>query len=118
MIKSYRDLDVYNEGYVLGLEMYRLSTRIKQEDGYVIAEQLRRASISIPLNIVEGYGKKDSVAEFKRFLRMSVGSVNEVEVLLTFLKDLSYLSEEDHARLMARYETLGKRLNTLIKKWS
>lgn len=78
---------------------------------------MRRAALSIPLNIAEGYAKKASLQEFKRFLQMSMGSANEMVVLLHFITDLGYEEAEKTQKLVDRYETLGKRLNTLITTW-
>jgi hypothetical protein len=65
----------------------------------------------------KGYGRKDSRAEFKHFLRNSMGSCNEVCVLLDMFRDLSYTSLDVHQRLRAEYEVLGKQLNRLIQTW-
>ena len=84
---------------------------------YEIGSQIRRASISIPLNIAEGYGKKKSSKDFKRFLSMSLGSCNEMEVLLDLIKDLHYINENQHSVLYEKYTVLGKRIYTLMEKW-
>ena len=73
--------------------------------------------MSIPMNIAEGYGKKESEMDFKRFLRMSLGSCNEVEVLLELSKDLEYMNPEEYMEISQRYDVLGKRISTLIQKW-
>jgi len=116
MIKSCKHLEVYQEGYRLAIEIYQLANNLPAE-AYELVKQLKRSSISIPLNIAEGYGKKESVAEFKRYLRMSVGSANEIEVLLEMLKDLKYFDEETYQRYIEAYTVLGKRLNVLLNKW-
>ena len=117
MIKSYRDLNVYKGSYNLAIRVYQTALAIPSREQYEIGSQLRRAVTSIPMNIAEGYGKKESVAEFKRFLRMAAGSVNEVEVLLDMLRDLGYLDKSDHQELRKRYEILGKQIHTLIRTW-
>ena len=116
MIASYKDLEVYQDGYRLAVEMYQLTTKLPAE-AFELAKQLRRATLSIPLNIAEGYGKKDSTAEFKRFLRMATGSANEVEVLIEMLKDLGYIDRCTYEKYVNAYMTLGKRLNVLHQKW-
>ena len=73
--------------------------------------------MSIPMNISEGYGKKESELDFKRFLRMSLGSCNEVRVLLDMSKDLGYIEENVYEQITQKYDVLGKRINTLIQKW-
>ena len=117
MIKSYKDLEVYQEGYRLSIEVYKMTTRDISPGPYELVKQLKRACISIPLNIAEGYGKRESKAEFKRFLRMALGSVNEVEVLLEMLKDLDYMDLQIYDKFIENYIILGKRLNVLLNKW-
>ena len=116
MIKSYKDLEVYQESYRLAIETYQLVNRLPAE-AHELVKQLKRASMSVPLNIAEGYGKRESVAEFKRYLRMAVGSANEIEVLLEMLKDLKYFDEITYQKYNEPYKVLGKRLNVLLNKW-
>jgi four helix bundle protein len=117
MIESYKDFEVYKKSYELVKEMMQLTKTYPDEERFEIVSQIRRAALSIPLNIAEGYGKKQSAAEFKRFLIMSLGSVNEIEVLLDISCDLEYITEEKHRELLERYQVLGKQLNTLIQRW-
>ena len=76
----------------------------------------RNASLSIPLNIAEGYVKRRSQREFKRFLEMAIGSSNEVSVLLDFAKDLGYISRERYEKASLEYEEISRMLNVFIKK--
>ena len=117
MIASYKDLEVYHESYKLALEIHKLTQTYPEHERYEICSQLRRAALSVPLNIAEGYGKKDSIAEFKRYLQMAQGSSNESEVLIEMSKDLGYLTKDRYEELINRYQVLGKRINTLIKSW-
>ena len=117
MIQSYRDLEVYKRSYELALDIHRLSFTLPETEKYELSSQIRRAAVSIPLNIAEGYGRKDSKAEFKHFLRNALGSCNEVRVLIDMLKDLGYLEEKINVSLEEEYDILGKQLNQLIKKW-
>ena len=75
----YSKLKVYERSYKAGLAIYELTKEYPEEEKYGIVSQMRRASTSIPLNIAEGYAKKSSQEEFKRFLLMSIGSANEQE---------------------------------------
>ena len=86
-----------------------------KEERYGITNQLKRASLSIPLNIAEGYAKRESQEEFKRFLMMALGSSNEVLVLLDFSKDVKYISEETHEKAFAEYEEIASMLNSFIQ---
>ena len=117
MIRSYHDLDVYKRSYQLALEVHRLSFDLPERERFELSSQIRRAAVSIPLNIAEGYGRKDSEKEFKHFLRNSLGSCNEVHVLLNMLKDLSYIEQRVYVSLKEEYDILGKQLNVLLKNW-
>ncbi len=117
MIRSYHDLDVYKRSYKLALDVHRLSFELPKRERFELSSQIRRAAVSIPLNIAEGYGRKESPAEFKHFLRNSLGSCNEVQVLLDLLKDLSYIEQKAVMSFKDEYDILGKQLNVLIKNW-
>ena len=117
-IKSYEDLVVYQESYRLALEMHQICLRLPKEEKYELVPQIRRAAISIPANIAEGYGRKNSEKEFKHFLRNAMGSTNEVKVYIDMIKDLGYIEQETHKQLKARYETVNKQIYRLIQKWT
>ena len=96
-MKTYKDLDIYKEGYNLTLEMYKITDEFPKEEKYEIVSQLRRASSSIPMNIAEGYGRM-SKPEMGRFIKMSIGSCNEVKVILEISKDLKYIKESIYVK--------------------
>ena len=117
MIQHYKDLTVYQKSYQAALDVYRIAKQFPREEIYGIMSQIKRAATSIPLNIAEGYGKRQSASEFKRFLMMAIGSSDEVRVLLDFSKDLGYVAQEVHATVYAAYEEIGKMLNGLHSNW-
>ena len=96
------------------LEIYKIAKEFPEEERYGLTGQLKRAALSIPLNIAEGYGRKARVAEFKHFLRNALGSSNEVIVLLKLVKDLGLAKSEI---LIEGYEKLAKRLYRLEERW-
>ena len=116
MIKNYEDLEIYQEGYKLLIEIYKITQEYPKEEIYVMTSQIRRASLSIILNIVEGYGRQ-SKEDFKRFLRISYGSINEVETLLKLGKEIGYIKEERYKEVIERYHILGKKTYKLIERW-
>ena len=117
MIQSYRDLQVYEKSYSLSIEMYRHANTMPSEERYGLMSQIKRASTSIPLNIAEGHGKRESAAEFRRYLLMAKGSCNEMQVLLDMSRDLGYMSEADHSKLAEAYDEIARMLSGLIAKW-
>ena len=112
-VGSFRDLDVYQEGYRLAITVHKLTKTFPDQERYEIGSQLRKAAVSIPANIAEGYGRSE--AEFKRFLWIALGSSNEVMVYLDMVNDLGYA--QGGADLRDSYDILGKRLYRLIQNW-
>ncbi len=111
---TYRELDVYKRSYKLALEIYQLTLKLPQGLQYDITDDLRRAARSIPSNIAEGYGRNKSKKDIASFLKISLGSCDEVLFNLSFLRDLELLSEVDYDHLSQEYETCGKQLNRLL----
>ena len=93
-IESFEDLEVFQKAYRASLEIHRKSLEFPQNEQYGLADQLRRASKSICANVAEGFGKRSqSVAEFKRFVMMAIGSCDEMRVWLRYCLDLGYIDE-------------------------
>ena len=117
MIKSYKDLEVYQRSYRLALHMHKISFTLPEVEKCELRSQLRRSAVSIPLNIAEGYGRKNSKAEFKHFLRNALGSCNEIQVIIDMLKDLGYIKQTVYQKYKREYEILGRQLHSLITRW-
>ena len=116
-ISSYRDLRIYQRSYEAALEIHKITLRFPGFERSELGSQLRRAATSIPINIAEGYGRKRSPDDFKRFLVIALGSCDEVSVLLHLVHDLKYLSGEIFAKWNAEYVEIGKGINKLIQVW-
>ena len=117
MIQSFRDMQVYRRSYDAAIEMYHMTGRFPREELYGLTSQIKRAATSIPLNIAEGYGKRLTPDDFKRFLLMAMGSCNEMMVLLDMSKDLGMIEEEIHKRYVREYEEIGKMLAVMRSRW-
>ena len=115
-MRGYKDLRVYEKSYAAARAIYQLSEEFPKEEIYAMTNQMRRASLSIPLNIAEGYVKRRSQKEFKRFLEMAIGSSNEVSVLLDFAKDLEYIREDRYIEISREYEEISRMLNVFIRR--
>jgi four helix bundle protein len=108
---------VYREAYAAALDVSRLAKRFPTVEQYELARQLRRAARSIPANIVEGWGKRASTAEFKRYLQIAIGSCDETRMWLDMRKDEGYISEGDCKEVKDRYNRIGAMLSSLWKQW-
>jgi len=94
-MRNYRDLKTWNKAHELTLDLYRSSRTFPKEELYGLTAQLRRAASSTGANLAEGCGRLTN-AEFARFVRIAMGSANELDYHLLLSKDLGLLEEEDY----------------------
>ena len=93
MLKNYKELKVWQKSYDLCLDVYRITTRFPNEERYGLTSQLRRAAVSVPSNIAEGYGRK-TTNDYIRMLYISYGSLCELETQILLAGDLDFLSKD------------------------
>jgi four helix bundle protein len=111
-INDYRDLEVWQMGRVLAKKIYELTRSFPDDERFGLISQLRRAAVSIPSNIAEGWGRHYT-AEFVQFLRKANGSRTELETQLIISSDLGYMTNKHLESCMAETTTLGKKLLNL-----
>ena len=116
-MQSYKDLEVFKRSYQLALQIHKATLSFPDFEKRELASQMRRASKSIALNIGEGYARRKSSEDFKRFITMSIGSCDEMKILIDFSKDLGYVSKETYEDFLSQYEQLGKMLYRLHQNW-
>ena len=109
--RSFRDLRVWQKAHQFVLAVYRYSESFPEWEKYGLAHQLRRAAVSIPANIAEGFGKR-SPADKARFLNMAEGSVEECRYYLILSQDLGYGQTE---LLTSTLEETSKLLNAYTR---
>ena len=115
--KSFEDLEVFQRAYRLSLDIHRVSLRLPGIEQRALGDQIRRASKSIPVNIAEGFGKQvDSIAEFRRFLRVAMGSADEMRVWVRYAYDLGYIDEATWRRWRDEYHAIAKMIQGLHGK--
>lgn len=117
MIKTFRDLQVYQESYELMLVVHRALKQFPVYERNELASQIRRASKSCPANIAEGWSKRRFEKEFKHHLDSAIGSANEMEVHVDTAKDLGYWQPQFCQEVLDRYQKLGGKLYNLQKNW-
>ncbi|MBO0800587.1 MAG: four helix bundle protein [Blastocatellia bacterium] len=104
--KSFQDLVVWQKAHLFVLSVYRFSESFPKREIYGLTTQLRRAAVSVPANIAEGFrrrGKGDKV----RFLNISQGSLEECRYYLILSRDLNY---GDNKEIMSQVEEVSKLL--------
>lgn len=107
--KSYRDLEIYQLGRQLAIDVHKLSMKLPKHELYEQGSQVRRSSKSIVANVVEGYGRKRYKPEFIRFLIFANSSCDEIIAHLNMINQLYFDSKKLH-ELIESYEELGKRI--------
>jgi len=115
MVKSYKNLIVWQKAYQLTLLVYQSTKSFPKEEIYALTSQIRRAVVSIPSNIAEGYCRQRKL-EYIQFLQISFGSGAEVETQLSIAKDLGYISSQDFERMSKLLDEVMRMLNSLISK--
>lgn len=113
MPSSFRDLRVWQDAMKLTVEIYKATVSFPKHELYGLAQQVRRAAVSIPSNIAEGKGHKSN-KEFCHFLFHARGSLLEVETQLMIAQELGYLPPDDGRRLAVAAEKVGRALSGLI----
>ena len=114
-IESFQDLVVWQKSMDLVIECYQLVHRLPPNEQYGLASQMRRAAVSIPANIAEGFGRWHS-KEFVHFLLVANGSLKELETHLLIGKRLGFFSPPDLAKPQGLVEEIGRMLAGLRKK--
>jgi four helix bundle protein len=113
----YKDLIVWQKADALAVNVYKATKKFPKDELYGITSQVRRAALSIPTNIVEGYARKGD-KELARFVNIAIGSAAETEFLLNFSYRLGYLTEQEYKQLEALQSEVGKVLWSFCKKVS
>ena len=115
-VQRFEELEVFKRAYTVSLDIHRVTLGMPQIEQHALADQMRRASKSICVNVAEGFGKQSqSKAEFRRFILVAIGSSDEMRVWLRYCLDLQYISKEQWSVWRDEYEQISKMLQGLVK---
>ncbi|MEO1130744.1 MAG: four helix bundle protein [Planctomycetota bacterium] len=113
-IRSYPDLVAWQLGVELSLRIYRCTSSLPGDERFGLVSQLRRAAVSVPSNIAEGYGR-GSTSDYVRFLKVARGSLFELQTQVLITNRLGFLAGEAFEQLEEKSNELGRVLAGLIK---
>ncbi|MBQ6508627.1 MAG: four helix bundle protein [Flexilinea sp.] len=113
-ISNFKDLKVWQKSIELSFMVYRYTKELPSEELYGLSSQMRRAVVSIPSNIAEGY-QRSSTKEYIHFLLIAKGSLGELETQLILCEGLGYLNKEKVQSAMDLCDETGRMLTTLIR---
>ena len=115
-MKSYRELDIYNDSKKLAVEVHRVTLILPKFEQYEEGSQIRRSSRAVTAMIVEGYGRKRYKADFIKYLIYAQAECDEIIVHLDFLFETESLKDKNkYDDLRGRYDLLSKRINKFIQ---
>ena len=105
--RNFKELIVWQKAHQLVLEIYRFTRNFPVNEPFGLTSQVRRAAISVPANIAEGFPKR-STGDKTRFFNIARGSLEDVHYYLILAKDLGY---GDSEKLLGLYNEVGRLLN-------
>ncbi len=110
---SWQNLLVWQRSHELVLSMYSTLSTFPKSEQYAICDQIKRAAYSVPSNIVEGHSKQ-SKQEFKRYLYIARGSLEELRYFLLLSKDLNYITALIYNEIEEKIRSISYLLNKII----
>lgn len=113
--KTYRDLDIWKISMELVKSIYTATDKFPHQETYGLVSQMRRAAISIPSNVAEGFRRYHN-KEFRQFLYISLGSCAELETQATIARKLGYLITDLELQLLEKLDHICRMISNLIKK--
>jgi four helix bundle protein len=114
-IWSFKDLIVWQRSMDLAVRIYKITQKLPASEQFGLTSQLRRAAVSIPSNIAEGYGRQ-STGNYRQFLSISRGSLMEIETQINICERLKYLAQSDTENIFKEITEISKMLTSLISK--
>lgn len=111
--QTFQELIVWQKSHRLVLNVYRLTSQFPKHELYGLASQMRRAAVSIPANIAEGF-KRRSRPDKARVLNIAQGSLEELRYYFHLSKDLDYLKDAEREALDEIGRLLGAYMRTLL----
>lgn len=115
MYYRFEKLNVWIEARSFVKSVYQILDSFPSSEKRILIDQIKRAAVSIVLNIAEG-SDKNSDKDFIRYLRISLGSINEVVAALFIAKDLCYINEESFILMYEKTHKLSAMINAFIRK--
>ncbi len=114
-IRNFRDLDVWKMGKEIVLDVYRETAAYPKVEAYGLAAQMRRASVSIPSNVAEGFNRFHN-KEYRQFLFIALGSCAELETQVEISSDLGFVQRNIRDHIIEKLDHETRMLRNLVKK--
>lgn len=114
-VKSYKDLMIWHRSMDLVELIYKITENFPSKENFGLISQMRRAAVSVPSNIAEGYGRQ-STGSYSQFLSIARGSLYELETQIEICCRLKYLQKDESEKLLNEITEISKMISSLISK--
>jgi four helix bundle protein len=112
-IKNFRDLKIWQSGMEIVIIIYTLTSKYPKEELFSLVSQMRRAAVSMPSNIAEGFARQHN-KEYVQFLYISLGSAAELETQIEISFKLNYINESSKNELLDKINQFSRMTTSLI----
>ena len=112
--RTYKDLEIWQLGMELTVEVYKLTSEFPKSEQFGLTSQMRRAAVSIPANIAEGYGRS-SDRNLANFVRIARGSLAELETHIELSIRLGFVTEEQTKPVTNLFGVVGRKTYMFLK---
>ena len=114
MLRNYKDLKVWQKSFGACLDVYRVTGSFPADERFGLTAQLRRAAVSVPSNIAEGYAR-DTTPDYLRHLWIARGSLAETETQLMLAREMALADRQDLEILLGSVAEIERMLSALIR---
>jgi four helix bundle protein len=114
-VKTFENLIVWRKSIQLTTRIYQITKMFPKEEIFGLGNQLRRAAVSVPSNIAEGYGRHTRI-DYKRFLSISLGSIYELQTQLRIGLELEFIPIQEFQETLNLSKEIDRMLYAIIKK--
>lgn len=114
MLKNYKELKVWQKAYQLCLGVYKVTAKMPKEERFGLTSQIRRAAVSVPSNIAEGYGRR-TTPDYVRSLYIAYGSNCELETQVMLTEDIGFIEAALLEGIKDAIQEVERMLKALIK---
>jgi len=114
IVRTYQDLRVWQQAMDLTVDVYAATKQLPASEQFGLVAQMRRAAVSVPSNIAEGFGR-ETAAMFAHFLRTAQGSLKELETQLLLCRRLELLDTASSDAILEKCDGVGKMLGGLMR---
>ena len=114
-IKTFEDLIIWQKGIELAKLIYQISQELPPDEKFSLGDQLRRAAISVPSNIAEGYGRRTS-NDYRKYLPISLGSLYEIQTQLKIGFELNLITNDKFCKANSLAKEIDRMVYAITKK--